>query len=70
MQINGGPIEVDDVSRLLLTTETIAAAEFAWHVKFNGAARILTGKDSQTGRGTVEFGKQPDGTWVLASFDL
>lgn len=69
-QIKAGPIEVDSVDKLLLATETAAVGEFTWHVKLNEAGKILSGEESKSGKGNAEFGKQPDGTWVLVRFEL
>ena len=69
-QIVAGKIVVDEVSNLLLVTETIAQANFTWHVTFNDAAKALTGQTTASGAGQMTFGKQPDGNWVLAEYHI
>jgi hypothetical protein len=67
-QIDAGEIEVGEVSDLLLVTETIAQANFTWHVAFNDAAKALAGQTMASGTGGMTFGKQPDGNWVLHDY--
>lgn len=68
--LDAGDVEIDDVSNLLLATDTIAHAQFTWHVNFNDAAKALTGQASMQGTGEMNFGKQPDGAWVLTAYNL
>lgn len=69
-EIVTGKIVVDEVSNLLLVTETVAQANFTWHVTFNDAAKALTGQTTASGTGQMTFGKQPDGNWVLAEYHI
>lgn len=69
-EIYAGGIEIDEVSNLLLATETIAQARFTWHVIFNDAAKALTGQTTVSGTGDIIFGKQPDGNWVLSEYHI
>jgi hypothetical protein len=69
--ISAGSITVDIVQNLLLgPSETMASGEFQWHVEFNDPARIIEGKQTTQGLGHAEFGKQPDGNWVLVNYSL
>jgi hypothetical protein len=69
--VKAGPVQVDSVDNLLLgPTETMAEGRFKWHMDFNPVARVLTGKPGQSGYGSIEFGKQPDGNWVVRGFSL
>jgi hypothetical protein len=64
--LRAGTVVVDSVERLLLgPTDTRAEAEFRWHATFNDAARAFSGKSENHGVGRVEYGKQPDGSWIL-----
>ncbi len=69
-EIQAGKIEIDQITNLLLASDTMAQASFGWHVDFNGAAKALSGKDKITGTGNVVFGKQPDGKWVVANYSF
>jgi hypothetical protein len=66
----GGHFAVDEVTDLLLETETIAEARFTWHVDLNEAARALLGRDSVRGNSGLTFQKQPDGNWVLTHYNF
>lgn len=61
----GGQVQVGEISNLRLTTETSATANFGWRVALSPLAKILIGDVQPAGSGVVEFGKKPDGTWVL-----
>ncbi len=66
--ISAGSITIDKVERLLLgPTDTMAMGQFVWHVDFNDAARIIDSKTATQGTGQAQFGKQPDGNWVLVN---
>ena len=67
-QIAAGAVHIDSVSNVLLTSDTEAHAEFAWHVDFNDAAKVLTGKPNAGGKGDIFFGKQPNGDWVITRY--
>jgi hypothetical protein len=69
-QIVAGKIVVDEVSNLLLATDTVAQARFTWHVVFNDAGRALSGEPTVSGTGNMIFGKQPDGNWVLSGYEF
>lgn len=69
-EIAAGSITVDRVTNLLLSTDTVAQANFGWHVDLDGPARAITGKATQSGSGVVAFGKQPDGNWVVAGYQF
>lgn len=63
-----GKVQVQDVSQLLLTTETRATASFTWKAvldKFGGA--VLGNVTPPSGVSTAEFAKKPDGKWVLVA---
>jgi hypothetical protein len=68
--IKAGKIQVDSIDQLLLGSETMAGGKVNWHVNFNEVARTLAGEPEKRGVGTVLFGKQPDGTWVVANYSL
>jgi hypothetical protein len=69
-EIQAGRIEIDQITNLLLSSETMAQASFGWHVDFNDAAKALSGQDKVSGTGNVVFGKQPDGKWVVAEYSF
>jgi hypothetical protein len=69
-EIQAGKIEIDQITNLLLSSDTMAQASFGWHVDFNDAAKALSGKDKASGIGNVIFGKQPSGNWVVAEYSL
>jgi hypothetical protein len=69
-EIQAGKIEIDQISNLLLSSDTMAQASFGWHVAFNDAAKALSGKDKVSGTGNVIFGKQPNGNWVVAEYSF
>jgi hypothetical protein len=63
--LNAGRRVVDDVQNLLLETETIATAQYSWHVELNDAGVALAGSQRISKTSQVVFRKRPDGTWVL-----
>jgi len=68
--IKAGTIQVDDLSELLLLTDTHAGARFRWHVDLCEPAKQVLGQNTVAGTGHVEFGKQPNGEWVLTGYDF
>jgi hypothetical protein len=68
--IAGGDYQVAKVSNLLLAGETSAEAEFEWTVALNAFATVVTGEPAITGTGKAQFGKQPDGEWILTDYYL
>jgi hypothetical protein len=67
-EIVAGKIVVDEVSNLLLATDTVAQGNFTWHVTFNDAAKALTGVKTTSGTGEMIFGKRPEGDWILSEY--
>ena len=63
--VDVGKCAVDSVDTLLLAAETVATGNYKWHRECNEIGRALSGSNVQNGGGPVQFGKQPDGTWVL-----
>jgi hypothetical protein len=69
-EIQAGKIEIDQITNLLLSSDTMAQAAFGWQVDFNRAAKALSGQDKASGTGSVIFVKQPDGNWVITGYGL
>jgi hypothetical protein len=70
-KVNAGKIEVGAFDHLVLqASETSAQGGFAWKVRYNELAKILSQKDSSEGIGHATFGKQPDGGWVVTGYGL
>jgi hypothetical protein len=69
-EISAGTVEIDNISNLLLATDTTATASFTWLADFNDVGKALTGQTKASGKGEVLFGKQPDGNWIVAEYNL
>jgi len=70
-----GTININEISDLLLGgSEAQAKASFTWSLVPNELGSALVGTRlgivSATRRGSVEYNKKPDGTWVVTRFSL
>ncbi len=63
--LKAGKYKVDKVENLILQIDTIATAQYLWHVDLNEASVAIAGKPRVTGTSEITFRKQPDGTWIL-----
>jgi hypothetical protein len=69
-QASLGHIVVTEVNDLLLTTDTVATGKFPWKFEYNSFGEAITQSKQPNKTGLVQFGKQPDGTWVVTQIDL
>jgi hypothetical protein len=69
-QASLGRIVVTEVNDLLLTTDTVATGKFPWKFEYNSFGEAITQSKQPNKTGLVQFGKQPDGTWVVTQIDL
>jgi hypothetical protein len=59
----GGKFKIGELSELRLDSDTQAVAVFTWEVTLDEFGQVLVGSKTAQGKGTVQFGKKPDGTW-------
>jgi len=67
IEVAAGRLQVGEVSNLQLVNETHAVANFAWQAQLNKLGQIMLGDVKPSGTSSVQFAKNPDGTWVLTS---
>ncbi len=68
LHIRTGHVRVERVTNLLLASETAATASFQWTLdQAVGLPGPLPLQSAKSGNGHVEFGKRPDGAWVVAN---
>lgn len=61
-----GRIAVDTVTELaLVSTETVARAEYDYHVEPNAFGKVALQEHQKRGHGEAIFVKQPDGIWFI-----
>jgi hypothetical protein len=76
MAVNGsdqasiGKIVVTGVDSLLLTTDTVATAKFRCQLDLNEIGQVITQSERPEKVGEVQFGKQPDGVWVITAINM
>jgi predicted secreted protein len=69
-QVSIGKIVVTGVDSLLLTTDTVATAKFRWQLDLNEIGQVITQSERPKKVGEVQFGKQPDGVWVITAINM
>jgi hypothetical protein len=69
-QVSIGRFIVISVDSLLLKTETVATANFKWKTDYSDIGKAITLSRQAAHLGHVEFGKQPDGTWITTSITM
>jgi hypothetical protein len=68
--INGGGIEITNISDLRLLLETEATANFNWKASLNSVGELFFPGVPPSGVGEAAFGKKPDGTWFVDQLQL
>jgi hypothetical protein len=69
-QSSMGRIIVTGVDSLLLATDTVATAKFKWKFDYSEIGQVITLSKQPEKLGEVQFGKQPDGTWIITGINM